>query len=74
VRNFLCLVLILSAVGLSPAPSAAQTSVPLVLQGGTLIDATGRLPIEDVVIVVEGNRIKSVGKRGDVAIPVMLAS
>jgi hypothetical protein len=74
VRNFLCLVLILFAVGLSPAPSAAQTSVPLVLQGGTLIDATGRLPIEDVVIVVEGNRIKSVGKRGDVAIPVMLAS
>jgi hypothetical protein len=68
-RYFLCLVLILCAVGLSSAQSAAQTSVPLVLQGGTLIDATGRPPIEDAVIVVQGERIKAVGKRGDVAIP-----
>jgi imidazolonepropionase-like amidohydrolase len=68
-RYFLCLVLILCAVGLSSAQSAAQTSVPLVLQGGTLIDATGRPPIEDAVIVVQGERIKAVGKRGDVPIP-----
>ena len=34
-----------------PAIAAAQTLAPLVLQGGTLIDATGRDPIEDAVIV-----------------------
>lgn len=47
--------------------SQAQTS--LVIQGGTLIDATGRPPVEDAVIVVEGERIKAVGKRGEVAVP-----
>ena len=52
-----------------PTPSAAQRITPLVIQGGTLIDATGREPIQDAVIVVEGERIKAVGKRGEVAIP-----
>lgn len=42
---------------------------PLVIQGGTLIDATGRPPLGDAIIVVEGERIKSVGRRGQVAIP-----
>ncbi len=51
------------------SPSAAQRLTPLVIQGGTLIDATGREPIADAVIVVEGERITAVGKRGQVAIP-----
>jgi hypothetical protein len=41
----------------------------LVIQGGTLIDGTGRPPIEDAVIVVEGDRIKTIGKRGEVTAP-----
>jgi imidazolonepropionase-like amidohydrolase len=41
----------------------------LVIQGGTLIDGTGRAPIENSVIVIEGNRIKAVGRSGDVQIP-----
>jgi imidazolonepropionase-like amidohydrolase len=41
----------------------------LVIQGGTLIDATGVPPLQDPVIVIEGERIKSVGKRGAVAVP-----
>jgi len=52
-----------------PTFSYAQKATPLVIQGGTLIDATGRAPIEDAVIVVEGERIKAVGKRGEVALP-----
>ena len=68
-RYFFGVLLIFVAVDLATQLGAAQTSGPLVLQGGTLIDATGRPPIEDAVIVVEGNSIKSVGKRGDVAIP-----
>jgi len=47
---------------------AAQERV-LVLEGGTLIDGTGRPPIADAVIVVEGTRIKSVGTRGQVSYP-----
>jgi hypothetical protein len=54
---------------LSPARSEAQNATPLVIQGGTLIDATGRPPLEDAVIVIEGNRFKAVGKRGEVAVP-----
>jgi amidohydrolase family protein len=49
--------------------AAGQRITPLVIQGGTLIDATGRDPIEDAVIVVDGERIKAVGKRGEVPIP-----
>jgi Amidohydrolase family len=61
---------ILTLVWLSPARSEAQNATPLVIQGGTLIDATGRPPLEDAVIVIEGNRFKAVGKRGEVAVPV----
>jgi hypothetical protein len=67
--RILAAALLLIAGSLQPTPSAAQKIVPLVIQGGTLIDATGRPPVEDAVIVVEGERIKSVGKRGEVAIP-----
>src|SRR5262245_2173157 len=41
----------------------------LVVQGGTLIDGTGGAPIENAVIVIEGNRFRAVGRRGEVAIP-----
>ena len=61
--------LIFILVWLSPARSEAQNATPLVIQGGTLIDATGRPPLEDAVIVIEGNRFKAVGKRGEVAVP-----
>jgi len=33
-----------------------------VIKGGTLIDGTGQAPIDHAVILVEGNRIKKVGK------------
>ena len=52
-----------------PFTSHAQKATPLVIQGGTLIDAIGRAPMEDAVIVIEGERIKAVGKRGEVAAP-----
>src|ERR1043166_473498 len=47
----------------------AQAQQSIVIQGGTLIDGTGRPPVEVSVIVIEGNRFKAVGKRGEVAIP-----
>jgi imidazolonepropionase-like amidohydrolase len=40
-----------------------------VVKGGNLIDGTGRSPIENSVIVIEGSRIIEVGKEGDVRIP-----
>jgi imidazolonepropionase-like amidohydrolase len=41
----------------------------LVLEGGTLIDGTGKAPVANVVIVVDGNRIKTVGVKGQVTYP-----
>ena len=50
------------------AGGAAQDRV-LVLEGGTLIDGTGRNPVPDSVIVVQGTRIKAVGTRGQLSYP-----
>ena len=46
-----------------------KSAKPIVIEGGTLIDATGGPPLEDSVIVVDGERIKSVGRKGEVQIP-----
>src|SRR2546422_10596115 len=56
------------AVLLGTSGAAAQQRV-LVLEGGTLIDGTGKGAIADSVIVVEGTRIKAVGTRGQVSYP-----
>src|SRR5215470_5563654 len=44
-------------------------SRPVVIQGGTLIDGTGRAPLADAVVVFQDGRIRDVGKRGDVKAP-----
>lgn len=49
-------------------PVWAQTR-PVVIQGGTLIDGTGREAIEDAAIVIHQGRIQAVGKRGQVTLP-----
>jgi amidohydrolase family protein len=44
----------------------AQT---LVIEGGTLIDGTGRNPVKNAVVVIEGNRFEAVGVKGKVSYP-----
>jgi len=46
-----------------------MTERALVVQGGTLIDGTGRAPIENSIVVIEKGRFKAVGRKGEVAIP-----
>lgn len=46
-----------------------QTTTPLVLLGGTLIDGTGRPPINDSAVVIRGDRIIAAGLRSEIAIP-----
>src|SRR5215204_2624680 len=41
----------------------------LVVQGGRLIDGTGRPPIDNSIIVIEAGRFKAIGKSGDIPIP-----
>lgn len=41
----------------------------LVVQGGKLIDGTGRPPIDNCVVVIQAGRFQAVGRSGDVAAP-----
>ena len=49
--------------------SQERNSHLIVLVGGTLIDGVGGTPIKDTVVVIEGNRISSLGKRDATAVP-----
>ena len=60
------LLALLGGVAVITHGAQAQT---LVIQGGTLIDGTGRAPIENSVIVIEGNRFRAIGRAGEVSIP-----
>ncbi len=53
-------------------PSAQSQQAPvraLVIEGGTLIDGNGGTPILDSEIVIQGNRITSVSRRGQAPYP-----
>ena len=49
---------------LSPKPTA-----PIALVGGTLIDVTGKPPVPDSVVIIEGDRIVAAGSRSTLKIP-----
>src|SRR5689334_20941004 len=57
------------AVALCAGVATGAQGQTLVLEGGTLIDGTGKAPIANAVIVIEGSRIKAVGTRGQVTYP-----
>ena len=46
-----------------------MTNKPLVIKGGTLIDGTGRAPVENAVIVIEKGRFKAVGAANAMGVP-----
>ena len=58
-----------TAIVLVPSSPAWTQTRPIALQGGILIDGTGRLALEDAVVVFQGGRIREAGKRSEVTIP-----
>ena len=56
-------------IKMGAAAAKTKSGRPIVISGGTLIDATGNLPIQDALVVVEGERIKAIGRKGQLAIP-----
>lgn len=52
-----------------PSVRAQGTVHPLVLKGARLIDGTGRPPVENSVLVIEGSTIRAAGRSGAVPIP-----
>jgi imidazolonepropionase-like amidohydrolase len=63
-----CTVLGFTVLFLAASSLWAQTR-PIVIQGGTLIDGSGRPPVSDSVVVISQGRFQEVGKRGEVKIP-----
>jgi imidazolonepropionase-like amidohydrolase len=57
------------AVALFVLAAAPLHAATLALVGGTLIDGTLQEPIENSVVLVEGERIVKVGRQGEIAIP-----
>jgi predicted amidohydrolase len=53
--------------GLTPAH--AQQLPTLVIEGGTLIDGNGGTPVRDSVVVIEGNKITNVSRKGQLSYP-----
>jgi len=52
------------------APTAkSQDSDVTVIEGGTLIDGNGGQPVSDSLIVIRGNRIETVSKKGQATYP-----
>ncbi|GAC1438468.1 MAG: Xaa-Pro dipeptidase [Thermoanaerobaculia bacterium] len=49
--------------------AATVHAQPVVLTGGRLIDGYGGPPLENAVVVIDGNRIKAVGREGMVTVP-----
>ena len=46
-----------------------QSPQPIVITGATVVDGTGRAPLNDAVVVITGDSITAVGQRGRVSIP-----
>src|SRR5918999_2462568 len=60
-------VLVILAVLFVPLPASAAPVKALV--GGRLIDGYGGAPLEDSVVLIEGDRIKAVGRMGEITVP-----
>ena len=61
-RNFLCMMLLMSAV-------SARSQSPVVIDGATLIDGKGGPPLGNSVIVLRGRKIEAAGRKGEVPVP-----
>jgi hypothetical protein len=73
-KNRYCVSLGVCVAGLIAAfhvlPSAqAQQPAALVIEGGTLIDGTGGAPVPDSVVVIQGNKITAVSRKGQASVP-----
>lgn len=68
-QGFLSLLVLLAVVLSGSTCPAALAEEVTVLVGGTVIDGNGGPPLPDAVVVIRGNRIVAVGKRGDTRYP-----
>src|SRR5437016_5460214 len=58
---FICALVVMTSMHRLLWAQQSQPRQTIVLKGATLIDGTGRAPIPDSVIVIEGDKVKTVG-------------
>jgi hypothetical protein len=63
------MLLVLSISVALVSAQGAQPHASLAIAGGTLIDGNGGTPVADSVVLIDGNTIAAVGRRGEIAIP-----
>ena len=56
-------------LSLMSSAAHAQQTPTLVIEGGTLIDGNGGMPLRDVLIIIQGNKIATVTTKGKVSYP-----
>ena len=56
-------------VALLFATTVSAHAESLVLAGGRLIDGYGGPPLENAVIIIDGNTVRAVGAEGTIAVP-----
>ena len=69
---FTCLCATLVTLGHASRPAPGLNSVSpsiIAIVGATLIDGSGRAPVRDSVVIIEGDHIKAVGTRKRVKVP-----
>jgi imidazolonepropionase-like amidohydrolase len=54
---------------LLPVTATSQSNSVLVIAGAQIVDGTAAPPIQDGVVIIEGNRIRTVGPRSGIEIP-----
>ncbi len=65
-----CLAAACLALAAAPAPQPpGPAGKTIALVGGRLIDGFGGHPLEDSVVLIEGERIRAVGRLGELAVP-----
>ena len=64
-----CRVLLGVAIAVSLVSAQAPQPAPLAIEGGTLIDGNGGAPVPDSVVIIQGNTIAAVGRKGQVRVP-----
>ena len=65
---FVVLVILWSLFGKLPSAQSQQART-LVIEGGTLIDGNGGAPVTDAVVLIQGNKITRVARKGQAQYP-----
>ncbi|MBI4460996.1 MAG: amidohydrolase family protein [Acidobacteria bacterium] len=67
-RLSLCSLFVLWMIAVSAAGQTPQPSV-LVIEGGTLIDGNGGPPVPDALVIIRGDKIETVSRKGQTPYP-----